>query len=272
MKILFVTSCYPSAQRPQYCVFLEQQAKALVNLSNSVDILYLNENALGFKEYSFNGLKVYDCPIEKSKKIEAIIPISLSKRCCTVIEKIITDNYDAVSLHLLNSKSKKAVIRICNSNGIPSIMHFHGLNVWREEKEKYKLVYDLQRMRNKKLYKKITAAVGVSDKVCAEFCRVIGNVPCYTVYNGVDIQKFNYKNRTALSYPLRILCVANLIDLKGQDLLINAVNETIKSGIDCTLTLVGDGPNLARLQCLCESLGISDKVSFTGALSYEMVA
>ncbi|MBO4468722.1 MAG: glycosyltransferase family 4 protein [Clostridia bacterium] len=269
MKILFITTCYPDEDNPQYCVFLEQQAKALFGFSNRVDVLFINEGGTEKKEHIRNGIKVFDYPIVKPKKFEIVIPTSLSKNDFDNVEKIICDNYDIVSIHFAGNKIKRSIVKICKKHNIPFVIHFHGLNVWYEEKEKHKLIYAWYRLQYKMIYKKADAVVGVSSKVCDAFSSKIKTVPAYTVYNGVDVDRFAHKNRNDLRFPLRILCVANLIDLKGQDYLIRAISKTASRGIDCELTLVGKGPNEEKLKELAKAEGIEDRIFFNGVLPYE---
>ena len=272
MKILFVTTCYPDEGNSHYCVFLEQQAKALFDGSNRVDVLFIKEGGTDKKEYVFNGVPVTEYPIRRSKKYEIIIPTSLSKSDSRGLEKIISGGYDIISFHFGGNKIKRSLIKICRKLDIPIVLHFHGLNVWYEYKEKYKLLYAWYRLQYKRIYKKANAAVGVSDKVSGNFSKRVKTVPVYTVYNGVDIDRFPYNNKTGFMKPLRLLCVANLIELKGQDLLIKAVAELGKKGIDCELTLVGKGPFKNRLEELAEDSGVSEKVFFKGELPYDEIS
>lgn len=62
MNILFVSNYYPSSDRPQFCIFIQQQAQALISLGHNVEVIVpistysLNEKIVK-KEKS--GLKVY---------------------------------------------------------------------------------------------------------------------------------------------------------------------------------------------------------------------
>ena len=61
MKILFVSECYPSAERPQYAIYLEQQAKALCKLGHTVDVLVprlSGSDAPQISEGEYNGLRL----------------------------------------------------------------------------------------------------------------------------------------------------------------------------------------------------------------------
>ena len=39
MKILAISSCYPSEDHPQYCVFIKQQLDELRDMGNRIDVL-----------------------------------------------------------------------------------------------------------------------------------------------------------------------------------------------------------------------------------------
>ena len=65
------------------------------------------------------------------------------------------------------------------------------------------------------------------------------------------------------SGPLRLLYVGNLLALKGVDLALEALSQ---SGLDATLTLIGDGPFQRNLERLARRLGLADRVNFRGRL------
>lgn len=272
MKILFVTTCYPTDKNPQYCIFLEQQAKALIENGCTAEVLYLSDEAKAKREYVQNGVKVYVYPIDKSNKFDIFFPTSLSTQNRKDIIALLKGRYDIVSFHFGGNKVKRTLLKACKNANIPLILHFHGLNVWYEQKENHKFLYDYLRIQYRSLYKRMNAVVGVSNKVKDEFLKKVSSVPAYTVYNGVDLQKFAFLNRRELKRPLRLICVANLIDLKGQDLLIDAVKRLKEKGINCLLTLVGSGPNEQKLKAQAEKSGIAENVTFTGSLPYEKTA
>jgi glycosyltransferase involved in cell wall biosynthesis len=61
--------------------------------------------------------------------------------------------------------------------------------------------------------------------------------------------------------PLRIVCVARLSAEKGHLGLLEAI-----APLDCTLTLVGDGPMLAQVEQAVAQHGLADRVTFAGRL------
>jgi glycosyltransferase involved in cell wall biosynthesis len=65
---------------------------------------------------------------------------------------------------------------------------------------------------------------------------------------------------------LRILFVGRLVDKKGGDLLVRALVELGRGGVDAEVTMVGDGPNAGAWRALASELGLGDRVRWTGAL------
>lgn len=64
--------------------------------------------------------------------------------------------------------------------------------------------------------------------------------------------------------PLRLVTVARLSGEKGIASLVQAVAALLGDGVDVLLTLVGDGPERARLHEQVARLGIEDRVRFAG--------
>lgn len=66
----------------------------------------------------------------------------------------------------------------------------------------------------------------------------------------------------------RILYVGDLSEKKGVDHLLRAMTQLPEEN---HLHIVGDGPKRAPLESLARSLGISDRVTFTGRIPYEQI-
>jgi len=92
--------------------------------------------------------------------------------------------------------------------------------------------------------------------------------------NGIDLEKFapaEWPPSPSRPHPLQVLFVGRMIALKGVDLLLRAVAGLCNLDLPIRLTLVGDGPLKQEWENLACSLGIRDKVTFTGALDGEGV-
>jgi glycosyltransferase involved in cell wall biosynthesis len=89
--------------------------------------------------------------------------------------------------------------------------------------------------------------------------------------NGVDLAAFPQAT-ISTSGPLRLLCVARLIERKGQHYLIAAVRRLVDQGIDVTLDLVGTGDAQATCAALAQELDIAERVRFCGYVPREQIA
>lgn len=88
--------------------------------------------------------------------------------------------------------------------------------------------------------------------------------------NGVDTEWFRPADTPRPPHSvLRIVCVARLIERKGQRHLVEAVKRLADEGIDARLTLVGGGDGRAALEQQVRDLGLAARVAFTGDISRE---
>lgn len=89
--------------------------------------------------------------------------------------------------------------------------------------------------------------------------------------NGVDIAAFPPAPLTD-DGPLRVICVARLIERKGQAHLIEALRRLTAEGRDVRLELVGEGDARTMYEDLAQRLGVADRVTFTGYVPRERIA
>jgi phosphatidylinositol alpha-1,6-mannosyltransferase len=91
---------------------------------------------------------------------------------------------------------------------------------------------------------------------------------------GIDIDHFSPQDSTQLRKELKldnkrvIVSVGRLVHRKGQDHLIQALPEIVKSVPDAHILMVGQGPYLSHLKQLVEKLNLVDHVSFIGRIQY----
>lgn len=266
MKILFVSECYPTKEQPQYCIYLEQQAQALTLLGHTVDVLHPVNVTQSNTVFLQNGIRIYQVPLRplKTRLQKTLITNSMDWR-----------SYDVVSLHLLSLSMMEAILAFCKKNHIPSVIHFHGLNVWKNCYQKndilHKLHYCFSFHKKKKVYQNATAVVGVSNLVCEQVKQHLKTKHLYTVYNGVDPSVFFDMPKTK-NERFRIVCVANLIPIKGQQYLIEAIKHLITQKYCVELILIGAGPSETALRALTEKYMLTDIVEFKGVLPYSHVA
>ena len=274
MRILFVTECYPSAERPQYAIYLEQQAKALCELGHTVDVLIprlSGSEASSLTEGEYGGLRVFSAVIKAGRLSRLLWLYSRGN----VLDALDWKQYDAVSVHITSHGILPSVLKNCKKFRIPVIQHFHGLNVWQDYYRKNGIFHRALSWRNAALrlrhLRRCAAVVGVSNKVCDVVRERLRGVPVFTVYNGVDLARFTADGKQK-NEVFTVICVANLIPIKGHEYLVEAVAKIRSEGMPIRLQLVGVGPEEARLRAMCAALGISDAVEFLGWQEYDEVA
>ena len=129
MRILFVSECYPSREAPQYGIFIQQQARALEVLGNTVDVLVPRR---GKRNGKLDGQRSA-MTIEYRVVRYELFPVLAAKSVYWQIESLIRDNcYDLVAVHITGDPVLKMVVRVCNHLGVAVVAHYHGLNVWEE--------------------------------------------------------------------------------------------------------------------------------------------
>lgn len=92
----------------------------------------------------------------------------------------------------------------------------------------------------------------------------------HVVHCGVDLDVFAPTSREP-GRELELLSVGRLVEVKGQAVLLQALALLRDAGVAANLTLVGDGPQRARLQALAVTLGVDHCVSFLGAVGQEQI-
>ncbi|MDH5833917.1 glycosyltransferase [Luteimonas kalidii] len=102
----------------------------------------------------------------------------------------------------------------------------------------------------------------------------VSDARAVTVLNGIPVQRFGHDERARMaarerlgipaSVPL-IGCVGRLVALKHHRLLIASVPALAVAQPDLRVVLVGDGPEETALRAQAASLGVADRILFTGA-------
>ncbi len=272
-RVLMVTTLFPSEETPCYCIFLLQLFEALREQGYTVNILMpdasLADGAVTETEYrGFHILRVGYV----GGRIKGLLGIVSPGFSDSIRQILDNQRPDLVNIHFSSAEICKTVIQAARKAGVPSVMHYHGLNVYRDYYVAHPWLERFLGRHKRWIPKHADAVVGVSCKVGEIVRQKVDKAAIYTVYNGVD---------TALFYPAQekhnevftIVCVANLIAIKGHEYLLRAAQEVISThGRPLRLRLIGVGPEKDRLQALAEELGIAESVEFLGAQSYDMVA
>ncbi|MBC7812728.1 MAG: glycosyltransferase family 4 protein [Burkholderiales bacterium] len=100
------------------------------------------------------------------------------------------------------------------------------------------------------------------------------DVPTWLIYPAVDLQLFRADNPRQPhdpNAPLKILSVGRLAWAKGYEFALDTVLRLRQRGLDVRYTVLGEGPYLDALTFAANQLGITDIVTFVGAVPREKV-
>ncbi len=270
MHILIISECYPTPEAPQYGIFVKQQADALKALGNTFDVLIpQNTGAAGELQMqddegcyriSYRLFRYNLFPRIAAKKYYEQVYKLLAAKC-----------YDAVSVHITSDAILQLTVVACNKLNIPVVAHYHGLNVWEEFTSRHPHREKWYAHKREKSLRGTQAIVGVSQKVTDIIrTRLPEKPPSYTVYNGVDVQKFTPAEKVPGVF--RIIGVGNLIPIKGFSYLIQAFARLYGERDDISLHIIGQGSQREKLEALARELGVGQKVTFYGNQPYDTVA
>lgn len=273
MKVLYVTTMYPTPEYPQKGIFCHEQVKAINELGVDIDVVvpvpYYEKLCL--REWYFEGIHIRY--IRFFKLFGARDFHRTGKALFHALNhRIKLGDYDLFHADCA-LPSGQAVMLASKLYDIPFIVHGHGLDVFLDvsySKEKNcKKIVD----KCKEVYEAADSVIGVSQKVIDNIQkRVDITKKAYVVYNGVDTEKFFPLRNKPKSNKLRLVSIGNLIELKGHDYTIRAVKKLIDEGFsDVCLTIAGRGEMAQELKQLVDELDLNKVVRFTGYISYESV-
>ena len=139
------------------------------------------------------------------------------------------------------------------------IIHFHdNMSQFKKQKIKFSkdfIIHYIVRMKMLNFYKnKIVSCIGISTDTL-EFINL--HVPkyfkSYLLFNSIDRERF-LPQKSLRRKPLSLLMIGSLVDKKNQQLAINALRILHNYGYNCTLEIIGEGPNEFKLKLLVEDL------------------
>ena len=164
-----------------------------------------------------------------------------------------------------------AAMLLSSELGLPYVVSVHGLDVFSNEQIGGRVGEWCGRI-SRRVYSGSRRVICVSELVRERVLSELGSrVRTSVVYNGVDTDFFSPDNAPP-SENLTVLCVGNLLPIKGHDVLVRAIALIASEFPKLSLEVVGHGPELPRLQALIRSLGIEGRVQFQGRRSRQHVA
>ncbi len=111
----------------------------------------------------------------------------------------------------------------------------------------------------------------VSQFLAQDIARHVGSLPrsFMVAPMPVDLDAFAAGEETPKADPPRILYAGNLVAAKGVDMLIRALAVLTARGVACRLRILGEGPARTELETLARSLGVADRIEWSGFISQD---
>ena len=242
--------------------------KSLINLLNNIDLnnieidLYLFEKEMFFKNSIPKNINIIY--LKPQKTIYKFIPFKILKK----IKKYeIKKTYDIVID--FNSYNPSVALAAINTLAKTHIMWIHN-DVIRERNNNFK--YRILHFFFKSKYIYFDTFVGVSKGVIEPFKKLnkIKNKIFHVIPNIVDTKEIFEKSKEQIDIKIseekyNLVSVGRLCLQKGFDILINDINEVVKSRQDIHLYIIGDGEERKKLEFSVKEKELNEYITFLGA-------
>lgn len=154
------------------------------------------------------------------------------------------------------------------THGLPYVLSLQGPDVpWFEAR--YNYLYPVLTPLITRIWRKAGAVTAISAEQVALAHRTMPDLPLVTIPNGVDTNSFGPAAR-APGRPFTMICVARLIERKGQHHLLQAFARLrAVSSEPMALIFVGTGDAESQLRELAEHLKVTEAVTFRGFVPRE---
>ncbi len=154
--------------------------------------------------------------------------------------------------------------------GLPYLVRVSGPDIPGFE-ERYARLYPILTPIIRSVWRNATMVVAKCDGEAAMIRRVDPSLAPVLAPNGVDVRAFRMA-APRNNGPLRIICVARLIERKGQRHLLAALRRLRDAGVTATVEFVGTGDAAQAYRAEADRLGIADQVTFAGYVPREWIA
>ena len=286
MKVLTLTTLYPNAAMPSHGVFVENRLRAFVEKSRAdvrvcAPVPWFPLKNKVFGQYSRwanaprsekrSGVAVSHPQYFIPPKVGMTYAAAALEKCFRAhAEKLIADgwDFDLIDAHYLYPDGVAAV-RVAKQLGKPVVITARGTDVNLIPKFPRQRAMILEAVRN------ADAVICVAAALRDELIRLgAPSEKIHIMRNGVDLTQFQPLDRTAsrAKFDLNdgpvLTSVGHLIDRKGHDLVIEALNDLPEA----TLLIAGDGEKRTALKTLAQKIGVADRVKFLGAVPHHQLA
>ncbi len=165
----------------------------------------------------------------------------------------------------------RVALALRRSLGLPYVVWVSGPDIPGFER-RYRTIYPLLTPTIRATWRGAAAVIAKCDEEVAMIRRVDAAVAPLIIPNGVDLERFQPGPPIPDDGPLRVICVARMIERKGQHHLIEAVRRLADEGVAVELELVGTGDAEASLRRQAQASGVAGRVAFTGYVPRERIS
>lgn len=133
---------------------------------------------------------------------------------------------------------------------------------------RYKYLYPFLKIPLNAIWRSASAITANSHELRALALRFRPQEAIDVIPNGVDLQHFHLRDLTTSHHPLRVLCVARLVERKGISDLIDAFHKALQTQPDMKLILVGRGDKENEYRNQVQHLQLVEHVEFLGVIEH----
>lgn len=278
-KILTISTLFPNQQQPNLGIFVEQQTRRLAAM-DGVGVRVINP--LSRPPWPLSKLSAYrqqqDCPYKEERNgLQLLRPryftlpalgwrfhdYTIAQAIRPHLDRMIADGFrpDVIDAEFF-WPCGVAAARLARAYNIPVSIKSRGADIhyWSS----------LPQVRRKLLWAAKTASgcLAVSQSLKQDMVRLGMAAEKITVhYTGVDSDIFCLRDQRSARQALGLagdesilVSVGSLIPRKGHDLALQALALLPQQ----KLLIAGQGPELAALKALSQSLGVAERVTFLG--------
>lgn len=270
--IIHLPRTYPSKLNPLAGIFFKQQVDGLRAIpSLRVSVIAMVQKSV-LRCLSFTNLSLWGKTETQDDRdgltlisylFSLPLPFLLKRyyvnlRCYITIIKYAKKYGKPDIIHLQTYEMGIAALWIKKRLNIPYIVTEHSSNLYADATR-------LSKRLLSKIYIKSSYNIAVSPYF-ANFLSTKFNTKFNFIPNGVAIEKNGIK-KDKNNALIELIHVAHCVPIKQQDLLLRGFKQALDENQNIHLTVIGDGPELPKLEILSSELKITAQITFCGALS-----
>lgn len=271
MKVLIISSWYPTSYNKVNGIFVKEQVKALISVGVEPIVFFPYDSSIEegkIKKFHEEGVTVYRANTYylSNSKFSQIYSIFKSIK---FMKKIIKENnIKLIHSHVCYPSGFVAAI-YCKYYNIPYVITEHMSRIGEFVKKKY----------NKKLfnfaYSNAKKVITVSSSLKEDLNNFGFKFNSEIIHNVVNTDKFYLREKKSYKNSFNIIFIGSMekTEVKGLQYFIPALSKFIYNNpkYDIKFNLLGDGEYRKKYEDMCSDLGIMEKCKFWGIVKNDDV-